>query len=394
MRKFLLILLLLPAMSLAEQKLTILLTNDDGFDSPGLEALNIALSNAGHTVYVVAPATQQSGASASVTASGVKVTAYPGNVWAVHGRPADAVRVALGNILYDTPPDLVISGANFGQNTGQDVNVSGTVGAAITAFRLGVPAIAVSVEIKLDEMNKGFPSTVGAFTGAASVITRLVNRLELKDLTAVLNVNYPARLPLDVRGVRWSNLSQHSVFGTRYNQNSEGKYVPEFELPTPSPRAGDAEALVDGFVTLTFLDGDMAVNTKRSQRYMDQHLLDRSYPPVYPPAEPRRPIKAAATTQAATALTGDPENPTSNTLQERKPTDAVIQLPDTHGNAEQERRAMQETDQAAQHEEDSVAQAGKPAAEEASETAAQPAPPKPKPDSWLRRMFNPASWGN
>ena len=151
----------------AAQSLRILLTNDDGFESPGLRALNEALSAAGHDVYVIAPASQQSGASASVTTRGVKVTELPDNVWSVHGRPADAVRVGLGYIMHDYPPDLVVSGANFGQNTGQDVNVSGTFGAAITAHQLGIPAIAVSVEIKPDEMDRGFPSTAGAFGGAA-----------------------------------------------------------------------------------------------------------------------------------------------------------------------------------------------------------------------------------
>ena len=275
-----LLIALLLAVSLpvtGAQSLRILLTNDDGFDSPGITALQRALETAGHEVYVVAPATQQSGASASVTAGGVEVTAHPGQVWAVHGRPADAVRFALGYLMFDTPPDLVISGANFGQNTGRDVQISGTVGAAMTAFNLGVPAIAISVEIKLAEADRGFPSTVGTFSGAARLLVRLLDNLDIKDLTAVLNVNYPATLPLDVRGTRWSKLSDHSILGKRYEKHADETFRPEIEAPHPNARRHDAESLIDGFVTMTFLDGDTSTSTNRNQKYLSQHLLDQDF---------------------------------------------------------------------------------------------------------------------
>lgn len=367
------LLLLLPSLGWAEQNLRILLTNDDGYQSPGLQTLRTALINAGHDVYVVAPATQQSGASASVTGRGVEVTAYPDRVWAVHGRPADAVRVGLGNIMYNEPPDLVVSGANFGQNTGRDVNISGTVGAAVTAFHLGVPAIAVSVEIKLDEMDRGFPSTVGAFKGAASLLVRLINNMKLQDMTAVLNVNYPARLPLDVRGVRWSSLSNHSIFANRYNINAEGKYVPELQAPHRNARAQDAESLVDGFVTLTFLDGDISVSTRRGQKYMDKHLLDRAYEPVAKPARKVEKAPAAKENKPRPA-------PEPSVLNERKPVEPVIQLPETRAEVREEPV--------------STRQNAIPPAEQVEEETGEPAEPKKKPDSWLHRMFNPGSWGN
>lgn len=374
MRYLTILILLLPVQGWAAQNLKILLTNDDGFESPGLQALHSALSSAGHDVYVIAPATQQSGASSSVTARGVEVTAYPNQVWAVHGRPADAVRVGLGNILYNDPPDLVVSGANFGQNTGRDVNVSGTVGAALTAFQLGVPAIAVSVEIKMDEIQKGFPSTVGAFTGAAKLVTRLINNMKLQDMTAMLNVNYPARLPLDVRGIRWSPLSDHSVFKNRYNLNSDGKYVPEFQAPGRSAREYDAESLVDGFVTLTFLDGDIETTTRRSQRYLDKHLLDHNYEPAARSAKKTpQPTKPMAATETQTE-----EQPETNVIGERKPVNPVIQLPET---------VLEPTPEATNPTQD-IDQADE------SEPEANQQDPKKKPDSWLRRMFNPGSWGN
>ncbi len=388
MRYIIYLLLILPSLGLAEQNLRILLTNDDGYESPGLQILRTALIDAGHDVYVIAPATQQSGASASVTGRGVDVTPYPDQVWAVHGKPADAVRVGLGNIMFNEPPDLVVSGANLGQNTGRDVNISGTVGAAVTAFHLGVPAIAISVEIKLDEMDKGFPSTVGAFKGAATLMTRLIDNLKLQDMTAVLNVNYPARLPLDVRGVRWSSLSDHSLFAKRYNINPEGKYVPELQSPHRNARAHDAESLAEGFVTLTFLDGDMSTSVRRGQRYLDRHLLDRTYEPTARPvrkAPAAKPSEPAARTIAPAAGRKEPAaspepvkdpSPEPSVLNERKPVEPVIQLPVTHASDIQDEPLS----------EDAPAEV-----QQADEGQAEP---KKKPDSWLRRMFDPKSWGN
>lgn len=275
--RFLFILALTVALPVeAAQSLRIILTNDDGYDSPGIKALHSALSKAGHDVFVIAPATQQSGASASISVRGVKVSEHPGQIWAVHGRPSDAVRVGLGHIMFDSPPDLVVSGANFGQNTGQEVNISGTVGAAVTAMQLGVPAIALSVEIKLAESRDGFPSTLAAFSGAAGLLVRLIENLDLEDLTSVLNVNYPARLPLDVRGVRWAKLSDHSLFGRRYNRQADGTYTPEFVELDEHTHRNDAEFLVDGWVTLTFLDGNMSVPVHSSQKYLGRQLLDRN----------------------------------------------------------------------------------------------------------------------
>ena len=128
----------------SDNSLTILLTNDDGYLSPGIRAMRQALLDQGHEVLMVAPAENQSGSSASISPDGITVTDHGLNVWSVEGRPADAVRFGLGQLMADQPPDLVISGINFGQNVGADVMISGTVGAATTAVRLGIPAIAIS----------------------------------------------------------------------------------------------------------------------------------------------------------------------------------------------------------------------------------------------------------
>ncbi len=486
MRYLLYLTLLVSLPTFGAQNLRILLTNDDGFESPGIKALQQALRRDGHDVFVIAPATQQSGKSAAVTARGVRFTPYQGQIWAVEGTPADAVRLGLGYIMYNNPPDLVVSGANFGQNTGQDVHISGTVGAALTAYRLGVPAIAVSVAIKIDEAERGFPSTIGALSGAARVTARLVRNMSLSDMTAVLNVNYPAALPLDVKGVRWTPLSQHSIIGTRYYRQSDGTYAPELQEPHQHARAYDAESVLDDYVTLTFLDGDTFTPTQRGQRYLARDLLDSSYEPTYQPptkrdpAPPRRqqpenrdtpirvpgsmpsatvrkpsqseqtepaieprpivreaparevPGRAAPTPAAPVQAAPTPAAPIRETqIRERKPANPVIKLgteeqaeivrpPPSETQSDTRRRipvreeviiipdrapprrqvipgaviADPQTDTTPAQDQlpPPTAAEQQAEAEAAAEAEAEEASTKEKPDSWLRRMFDPGSW--
>ena len=122
-----------------EKPLSILLTNDDGYDAPGISAMWRSLVDAGYLVTIVAPASQQSGSSVRTTSGPITLEKSGERIWAVGGSPADAVLVGLEYLLRDEPPDLVVSGSNFGQNIGQSVNMSGTVGAAIKAMQRGFP---------------------------------------------------------------------------------------------------------------------------------------------------------------------------------------------------------------------------------------------------------------
>jgi 5'-nucleotidase len=134
------------------EKCQILLTNDDGIQSPGLWAAAGALSELGY-VHVAAPRDQFSGAGRSlpITSDGtirlLDVTVN-GKTWQVHavgGTPAQAVLHAVLEILPEKPA-LVVSGINYGENVGTGITVSGTVGAALEAASLGFPALAISLE--------------------------------------------------------------------------------------------------------------------------------------------------------------------------------------------------------------------------------------------------------
>ncbi|MBN2503089.1 MAG: 5'/3'-nucleotidase SurE [Anaerolineales bacterium] len=134
------------------EKLQILLTNDDGIDSPGLWAAAEALSSIGY-VWVVAPREQSSGTGRSMpsTSDGIiraqtlNVHGQDWTVYAVGGTPAQAVQHAIMEIM-PQKPDLVVSGINYGSNLGPGITVSGTVGAAMEGASHGIPAIAISLE--------------------------------------------------------------------------------------------------------------------------------------------------------------------------------------------------------------------------------------------------------
>ncbi len=137
-------------------KTHILLTNDDGILSPGLWSAAQALSALGF-VHVVAPREQWSGAGRSlpntsdgiITPRTVTVNELDWTVYSVGGTPAQAVLHAILEILPERP-SLVVSGINYGENIGAGVTISGTVGAALEAAAMGIPALAVSLETELE----------------------------------------------------------------------------------------------------------------------------------------------------------------------------------------------------------------------------------------------------
>ncbi len=258
--------LILGAQADAAQALDILLTNDDGWDSPGIEAVATALRADGHEVTVVAPLAQQSGSGMKITFGELALVEQRPGVWSLDGSPADAIGAGLAHVLAGKAPDLVVSGANFGQNLGHNVMLSGTVGAAMMAVLQGVPAIAVSVGLDLAEAGAEprFPSTLAAFPGAATFTARLVGALAaqpqgipLLPPGTMLNVNYPALTTGAPEGIAWVPASRHGGFTMTYGA-AEGAV----RSGMAHDLAGQAEADTDtgrfaaGAVTLTLLRPD------------------------------------------------------------------------------------------------------------------------------------------
>ena len=124
--------------------LDIILSNDDGYNAPGIQTLYDALVAAGENVHIVAPAENQSAQGSSLGGIGaisqpINVTEFSSGNYYVDGRPIVATKTALEDLFVDHTPDLVISGTNRGDNTGESANISGTVNAAVAGLLDGVP---------------------------------------------------------------------------------------------------------------------------------------------------------------------------------------------------------------------------------------------------------------
>ncbi|MEM7465962.1 MAG: 5'/3'-nucleotidase SurE [Pseudomonadota bacterium] len=253
------------------EPLHILLTNDDGIEAPGLKAVETALGEAGYRLSVVAPRTQQSATSMKVTTKKLSFEQLAETRWAVDGTPADAVAVALDLFLAEDSPDFIVSGANFGQNLGSNTNLSGTVGAALMGMQMGVPGIAVSVGMFMDESAlkpTRFPSTMTSFKPAAEFTVRLLRAIEktrsdaaapLLPANIILNVNYPALSSDKVKGPRLATVARRGGFVAKYvpqENNTELKItlLHEKRLDTGVANA-DIELFSDGYITISVLNG-------------------------------------------------------------------------------------------------------------------------------------------
>jgi 5'-nucleotidase len=175
----------------------ILLSNDDGYDAPGLQTLAQALLKYGD-ISIVAPDRNRSGASHALTLeTPVRVETIDAQHFRVHGTPADCVHLALTTLL-TTPPDLVIAGINHGANLGDDVLYSGTVAAAAEARHLcRRPALAVSIAMAPDQTQPRYLETAASLIGC--LITQLPTIAFHPD-TCILNINIPDRPIADIAG--------------------------------------------------------------------------------------------------------------------------------------------------------------------------------------------------
>lgn len=269
----LLLLLLAPLAAGPAFSLNILLTNDDGWQAPGIQSVYKTLTEAGHTVTLVAPVSDQSGRGGAMNTDVggyVAVNRVGDGMWSVDGTPTDSVRAGLQVILRDAPPDIVISGSNFGQNLGRaGAHQSGTVNAALQSAFLGYPAIAISVGIRFDEFDARphrFPSTIATFGPTAKLLVAMLEQLhqaspeQLLPAGLALNVNVPAGWQPE-RGLRLAPLSSasHVDMHWRVGERPFGEDGGELLIDAVvggHGQAGDDAHLFDlGYATVTPIDG-------------------------------------------------------------------------------------------------------------------------------------------
>jgi 5'-nucleotidase len=192
----------------------VLLTNDDGIQASGLNALRRALIGVpGVELAVIAPDANRSASARSITTRqplwveeiefGDGTTGF-----ATDGTPVDCVRFATLGLIGD-PPELIVSGINHGANLGDDITYSGTVAAALEGAVLGVPAIAVSQQSTKREMDFRFGREFD-FGAAALFVARLVEKLPERPISGgtLLNVNCPAVSLEDLAGAQVTRLGK------------------------------------------------------------------------------------------------------------------------------------------------------------------------------------------
>lgn len=234
----------------------ILITNDDGILAAGIEALYVAMANLGQ-VDVVAPDDSQSGVGHAISVRKPLLVqrVHVNNVfhgWAVDGRPADCVKLALLELLPERP-DFVLSGINAGANAGINVRYSGTVAGAVEGSLFGIPSVAFSLELS-DELD--FPR---AGKIARAVFDAIIAAHPPPG--TCLTVNIPALDRGWPRGVRccpqalrgWEEHFRKEPQGT-----DRSIYWLDGRLPLDgAPPDSDLTALGEGFVTVTPLRADL-----------------------------------------------------------------------------------------------------------------------------------------
>lgn len=227
----------------------ILLTNDDGIQSQGLERLLAELAGIGQ-VTVVAPEGERSGASHSLTLHRpLRLRNLQSGRFSVDGTPTDCIQMGLTRVL-NGRPDLVISGVNEGSNVGEDITYSGTVAAAFEATLYGIPAFSISLE------SSSLPAN---FASAAAFARVLAGRILGEGLPdgVFLNVNIPAGA---VGGIRWTRQGRRVVSPGPINagRSGNGKYLwirRNTGIWRPDPDA-DFLALQQGMISITPLGVD------------------------------------------------------------------------------------------------------------------------------------------
>lgn len=234
----------------------ILVTNDDGINAPGLRILERVARTLSADVWVVAPETNQSGASHSLTMHRpLRIRKVSRRRFAIDGTPTDCVLLALQTVIKDGGVDLVLSGINHGANLGEDVTYSGTIAAAMEATLFNVPAIALSQSCR-----NGHPvKWTTAEQHAPEVISRLLSKKWQKDL--LINVNFPDCMPPSVRGMQVTTQGKRKL-GDELLERIDPRgepyvWIGGLRVEEGHQEGTDLQAVAEGYISVTPIHMDM-----------------------------------------------------------------------------------------------------------------------------------------
>lgn len=236
----------------------LLLTNDDGFDAPGLAVLIDIAQEFAKEVWVLAPAHDQSGTSQGITLN-EPLRCFPrgSKRWAVNGTGADCVALALTHFMAQSPPALILSGINSDTNLGDEVNLSGTVGAAFMGLTLGIPSIAFH--------QAGVKLNGARWQTARAIVPKVLAHLLRTGWRreTCLSVNLPDLPPESITRLSWTRQAQRNIagIGVRAERHRQQDYF-WLSLHTKEPdKKGNTDhaCVMRGEVAVTALALDRSV---------------------------------------------------------------------------------------------------------------------------------------
>jgi 5'-nucleotidase len=238
----------------------ILLTNDDGVNAGGLKVLEELARRFSDDIWVVAPAEEQSGTGHSLTLSRpIRLRKLGEQRFCVTGTPTDSVMMAVGHLMKELKPDLVLSGVNRGANLADDITYSGTVSAAMEGALAGVRAIALSQVYAREGMGDTVP--FDAATGWGERVLRPLLDAPFAPRTLV-NINFPALASDQVKGIKVVRQGFHDYGRARIDRRTDPRGYDYFwfglrpMVQTPGHQT-DIEAVTDGYISVTPLQLDL-----------------------------------------------------------------------------------------------------------------------------------------
>jgi 5'-nucleotidase len=238
----------------------ILLTNDDGVNAPGLKVLEKIAREFSDDVWICAPADENSGAGHSLTLTRpVRIRKHGEKHYSVSGTPTDSVMIALGVIMKDQAPDLILSGVNRGANLGDDITYSGTVSAAMEGALAGVRSIALSQVYSREGMGDRVPFEVAEMWGA-----KILAPLMTQDFTprTLININFPALPAEKVKGIQivrqgFHDYSRGSIVKGTDPRGYDYYWFGLHGVEHTSGHDTDLEVVDDGYISVTPLQLDL-----------------------------------------------------------------------------------------------------------------------------------------
>lgn len=249
----------------AKTGLRILITNDDGIHAPGLKILERIGRTLSDDIWVVAPEEEQSGAGHSLSlANPLRLRRINSRRFAVRGTPTDCVMMAVRHIMFDTPPDLVLSGVNRGQNIADDVTYSGTIAAAMEGIVLGIPAIALSQAWGFSGRSNIQWATAEHY--APDLIRKLIDTGWPKDV--LININFPDVRHTEVKGIEVTSQGKRDQSLIRIEERIDARSTPYYwlgfeRIASNPPEGTDLRAIYSDRISITPLHMDLSHGAAR-----------------------------------------------------------------------------------------------------------------------------------